>query len=93
MCSLSFASLDRFLSLFIVLILRTPYTYISTPPSFTRTARPPHIARQAITIPDGAHHTDLNGGASPHDTPDMLKARATERAIIGRWLEELAAID
>jgi hypothetical protein len=43
----------------------------------------------AIQIPNGAHHQDLNGGASPSDTPDMLAARAQERAIIKGWLTEI----
>ena len=44
----------------------------------------------AIRIPNGAHHQDLNGGASPSDTPDMLAARAQEKALIARWLRQLA---
>ena len=43
----------------------------------------------AITIENGAHHQDLNGGASPNDTPDMLDARAQERAIISDWLKDI----
>jgi hypothetical protein len=42
----------------------------------------------AITIENGAHHQDLNGGASSSDTPDMLDARAQERKIIAEWLKE-----
>ena len=40
----------------------------------------------AITIPNGAHHQDLNGGQSPNDTADMLEARAREKAILRSWL-------
>jgi hypothetical protein len=45
----------------------------------------------AITIENGAHHQDLNGGHSPTDTPDMLAARAQEKATLGRWLKEVQA--
>ena len=45
----------------------------------------------AITIPNGAHHQDLNGGVSPTDTPDMLAARRQEKQILGRWVRELQA--
>ena len=43
----------------------------------------------AIQIPNGAHHQDLNGGAAPNDTPDMIEARAEERRLIAGWLQEL----
>ena len=43
----------------------------------------------AITIENGAHHQDLNGGHAPGDTPDMLQARAREREILAGWLAEL----
>jgi hypothetical protein len=46
----------------------------------------------AITIPNGAHHQDLNGGHSPTDTPDMIAARAQERAIIGDWLSDIHSV-
>lgn len=42
----------------------------------------------AITIPNGAHHQDLNGGNSPNDTPDMLAARRQEMRILADWLQE-----
>jgi hypothetical protein len=44
----------------------------------------------AITIENGAHHQDLNGGASSSDTPDMLQARAQEKSIIAGWLQDIA---
>ena len=43
----------------------------------------------AITIENGAHHQDLNGGHSPTDTPDMLAAREQEKATLRRWLKEV----
>jgi hypothetical protein len=45
----------------------------------------------AITIENGAHHQDLNGGHSPTDTPDMLAARQQEKAILRQWLGEVQA--
>ena len=43
----------------------------------------------AITIENGAHHQDLNGGHSPIDTPDMLAAREQEKATLRQWLKEV----
>ena len=43
----------------------------------------------AITIENGAHHQDLNGGHSPTDTPDMLAARQQEKATLRQWLIEV----
>ena len=45
----------------------------------------------AITIPNGAHHQDLNGGEAPNDTKDMLEARRRERALIASWLVDVRA--
>jgi len=45
----------------------------------------------AITIENSAHHQDLNGGASPSDTPEMLAARAQEKATLAAWLREVQA--
>ena len=45
----------------------------------------------AITIPNGAHHQDLNGGHAPNDTPDMLEARAREKEILASWLKAVGA--
>lgn len=45
----------------------------------------------AITIENGAHHQDLNGGRSPTDTPDMLAAREQEKATLRQWLKEVQA--
>ena len=43
----------------------------------------------AITIENGAHHQDLNGGHSSTDTPDMLAAREQEKATLRQWLKEV----
>merc|ERR1711988_1377829 len=42
----------------------------------------------AITIENGAHHQDLNGGELPSDTPDMIRARKQERDIIAGWIKD-----
>lgn len=43
----------------------------------------------AITIADGAHHQDLNGGITPDDTPAMLAARRQEKRVLTDWLRAI----
>eukprot|EP01051_Picozoa_sp_SAG22_P021095 SAG22_NODE_4522_length_1245_cov_0.845550_2_plen_97_part_01 len=43
----------------------------------------------AVTIADGAHHQDLNGGASAADTPAMRAARRQEKQVLTGWVNEI----
>ena len=44
-----------------------------------------------ITIPNGAHHVDLMF-SSPHDTPDIKRARVIEKKEIKKWVDQFYAM-
>ena len=46
-----------------------------------------------INMPNGAHHSDLSHGLpGPHDTPDVVEARANATRVLARWLENVKVL-
>ena len=41
-----------------------------------------------LNMPNGAHHSDLSHDLpGPHDTPDVVAARANATVVLARWIE------
>ena len=51
---------------------------------------PPNPLIEIVTIPHGAHHTELgNKYPRPDDTPDVVEAQTKIEQIIGGWLADI----